>query len=563
MRYRSKVNRTLIIIILSLFILNISARLLVNMYKKHCENQNQKLIDTAVNLLSYSQNLIDYDIGLLTPLLENKNLSERQIGQIYLLITTLHYTAGDMKSYFDNVGKALFYCIRSKNVDEVIYLYADMAKYFMEIGADKEAYEIINQAASFGSFFECKNILSRIQALLVYSNYLISIKDYDKALFASYQVIDDAHQTIRFNQDFPLYYERSGNVIKALILLSQQKYNEAYVMACELYEKYSREDEVVSQFSAFDFYMPIFYIKTIWAIHEGDYEKALEFNKEYGKFCDDFFFSVKKIQLTSTLIAALPPQMSVERKQLIDVISVASRTSMQSLTGDYTYLVMDKFSSVMNELALKAEINEQAHEKLRTILANIFIVFIALILFYAVFNEAQLDGLTKLSSRRALNAKLRQLEFMKKTYSAIMLDLDDFKILNDTYGHAFGDEVLKKVSGVILDQERRFVRAYRYGGEEIVILFEHTAFEDIIRHSESLRTKICRLSFSNDARVTASFGIGSKPENPLQQADENLYYAKSKGKNIVAYKINNRQYLAERRLEIRNPMPDTKKASLT
>ena len=65
------------------------------------------------------------------------------------------------------------------------------------------------------------------------------------------------------------------------------------------------------------------------------------------------------------------------------------------------------------------------------------------------------------------------------------------------------------------------------------------------------------LQVQKDVKITASFGVGAKPENPIKLADENLYYAKRKGKNIVAYKVNNKQYLAERRLEIRNPMPDT------
>ena len=213
----------------------------------------------------------------------------------------------------------------------------------------------------------------------------------------------------------------------------------------------------------------------------------------------------------------------------------------------------------MNELILKTELKEKTGEIIHAILMNLFIIVMAVILFYVVYTEMQLDGLTKLNNRRTFNSHIHHLEKAKKNYYAVMIDLDDFKKLNDTYGHAFGDEVLKSVSNAIIETESRFVKAYRYGGEEIVVLFEHLAFEDVIRMAESIRNKICKLKLSKNVRVTASFGIGTKPGNPVRQADENLYYAKSKGKNITAYKLDGKQYLAERRLEIREPVPDTEK----
>ena len=558
MRYRSRVNRLTLLIILSLFVLNFSYRIIKSFYDKSVVAKNQTVIDNAINRLQYKKEAHEQDLRLMLPLLDLKHLSDGQLSQIYLLVTTLHYSAGDMTSYFKDIGKALFYCKKTNNTDSTIYLYANMAKYFLEVCGDQEAYDIINEAASFGSFYECSNVLTRIQIFQVYSAYLLHIRDYDRALLAAHQIISDAPLTESFSPFFPVSFERAGYAIKAMILLNQGKINEAYVMACSLFEKYADPNEKITQFNAFDFYMPLYYIKTIWALNHQEYKIAIEACEEYGKLCDENFFIQKKILLTGRLMNELPLSMAKERGHLYQEISIDSRRLSASLLSENTRLSKEKFNGIMNELILKSELKEKTRGILHVVLVNCFVVVLVLILFYIIFSEMQLDGLTKLYNRRSLNSRIRQLEKSNKNYAAIMMDLDDFKKMNDTYGHAFGDEVLKSVAAAVLEFEGRLIKAYRYGGEEIVLLFEHIPFEDVIRIAESIRTKICKIKFSKDVRITASFGVGSKPGTPVKQADENLYYAKASGKNITAYKIDGKQYLAERRLEIRNPMPDTK-----
>ena len=556
MRYRSRKNFRIFLIVFAIFACNVGGRLVRHSYYKELKSNNQKRIDTALALLQYKQDQIDHDLSLLVPLLKLKKLTDAQYSQIHLLISNLYYQKGDMHSYFNNVGNALFYSQKSENKDNTIFIYANMAKYFLEIGADQEAFDIINKASTFGSFYECENPMTRILACLVNSAYLINQGEYDRAALAADQILKDASSTTFVSPEFPVYFERNGKVIKALILLAQEKYDEAYESACKLWDKYYSPDEVVSRFTAFDFHMPVLYIKTIWALSHKDYKKAVEFNELYGNYCDQFFFKLKKISLSRKLMAELPADMASARAKIFQEVSNDSRELSDSVVQDYTLLAKEKFTNIMNELFLQAEINGKSKEYIHSVLLNVFIVFVILLLFYAVITELQTDGLTKLSTRRALNTRIRYLDFMKRNYCAIMIDLDDFKKINDSYGHAFGDEVLKKVGGVLLDAERRSIRAYRYGGEEMVLLFERTTFDDVIRYAESIRTKIFRIKYSQDVKVSASLGIGAKPADPIQQADDNLYFAKRKGKNIAAYKVDDKQYLAERRLEIRNPMPD-------
>ena len=163
MRYRSRVNRCILFIILSLFVLTLAGKIIKASYLKTEQKKNQALIDEAVSKIEYTQDKLAYDLELFLPLTKLKNLTDEQNGQIYLLITNFYYLNNDIKSYFETVGRALFYCQRAKNFGGTLYLYASMAKYFLQIGADQLAFEVTAKMASFGSIYECDNVLSRIQ----------------------------------------------------------------------------------------------------------------------------------------------------------------------------------------------------------------------------------------------------------------------------------------------------------------------------------------------------------------------------------------------------------------
>jgi diguanylate cyclase (GGDEF)-like protein len=121
-----------------------------------------------------------------------------------------------------------------------------------------------------------------------------------------------------------------------------------------------------------------------------------------------------------------------------------------------------------------------------------------------------------------------------------MLDLDDFKSINDTYGHQQGDVVLKQVARVLRDTSREPDLPARYGGEEMAVILPHTDLEGASSISERLRTaieglRIPRLDQDGTLRITASFGVAASAEGDkdalIADADAALYTAKRQGKN--------------------------------
>ena len=166
--------------------------------------------------------------------------------------------------------------------------------------------------------------------------------------------------------------------------------------------------------------------------------------------------------------------------------------------------------------------------------------------FGKLLRKAHFDALTGVYNRSALceiYPLLIKSEYLKPI-GLIVFDIDNFKKINDTYGHLVGDIVLKKVSEVVKKHLRRNDIFARWGGEEFLILLPQTDLEGSLKVAEKLRKAIEELNIPElkGRKVTASFGItvikNSETLNEaVLRADEALYEAKRNGKNQVKFKV--------------------------
>lgn len=156
-------------------------------------------------------------------------------------------------------------------------------------------------------------------------------------------------------------------------------------------------------------------------------------------------------------------------------------------------------------------------------------------------NKHQNDPLTQLPNRAHLAWRFKQMRDEKQSVCAIMVDIDLFKIVNDTYGHAAGDLILCEFAKVIKLQLRDEDVIGRWGGEEFVILLPSTEFKIARDVAERARVTISEHKFKADGKelkITASFGVAfrasaDKLEDIVKHADQALYLAKGEGRNTV------------------------------
>ncbi len=166
---------------------------------------------------------------------------------------------------------------------------------------------------------------------------------------------------------------------------------------------------------------------------------------------------------------------------------------------------------------------------------------------YANLQElASVDGLTGVNNRVYFHEKYKSdfqlAKSMGYCLSLVILDIDLFKKFNDTYGHLFGDVVLKSVAQTIKSSLRETDTIARFGGEEFVIILPHTSLKEALERVEFYRHKIAGTVIKDNliaASVTASFGIACYPETSVNEvdlirdADNALYKAKESGRNNV------------------------------
>jgi len=153
--------------------------------------------------------------------------------------------------------------------------------------------------------------------------------------------------------------------------------------------------------------------------------------------------------------------------------------------------------------------------------------------------ESITDPLTKIMNRRGLYEKVLQKNPYRDKISIVILDIDKFKLVNDTYGHSVGDEVIKTIAAIIAPLLRQEDYFARWGGEEFVVTLRTRNLLIAQESAERLRAKIESTTFEHVGRVTCSFGVSSpKDENMtleaiIEKADKALYEAKRLGRNRV------------------------------
>ncbi len=156
--------------------------------------------------------------------------------------------------------------------------------------------------------------------------------------------------------------------------------------------------------------------------------------------------------------------------------------------------------------------------------------------------QAAQDGLTNLPNHRAFQQGLaemcRRSTATRRPFSLVMIDVDHFKLYNDSYGHQEGDAALRDVAGVISSGLRHEDMAARYGGEEFAIAFAGIGRDNARQVSERIRRAVAEHPFAS-GRLTISIGVaefpadGSSPSEIIEHADRALYHAKSTGRNKV------------------------------
>jgi len=254
-----------------------------------------------------------------------------------------------------------------------------------------------------------------------------------------------------------------------------------------------------------------------------------EFEQQQNKLLNNIFDAMQHQARFGLLLEDMLQRLKkAESKRDVDNVRGHAIAELQSMLSEQGLLVR-----TLNETHDFANMVRQSGQRLSQELKHVRVLSLT-------------DELTELPNRRAftqrLEEELQRARRYKSHFCVALLDLDHFKRINDTYGHAAGDEILRKYANNILSILRRSDMVARYGGEEFAIIFPNASLEEAQQALEKVRNRALKtaIDFNEDIIRAPGFSAGlvvcddgEDAEILLKRADEMLYAAKEKGRNRI------------------------------
>lgn len=212
----------------------------------------------------------------------------------------------------------------------------------------------------------------------------------------------------------------------------------------------------------------------------------------------------------------------------------------------YNEIFLNKIDRLVDYYEEDAVHEEILKYQLMILVFGTIIILVTWLVVRRIIYKSGIDQLTKVYNRRRGAQHLRRLIQSSieknKDLSLIIFDIDDFKKVNDTYGHNAGDEVLKKIVEVVKSSIRDKDILVRWGGEEFLILTPDIDIDTAISVAERVRETVAEYQFAEVGQITCSFGVSQLKKDEedesfaelIKRADDALYYAKGNSKNMVS-----------------------------
>jgi diguanylate cyclase (GGDEF)-like protein len=235
-----------------------------------------------------------------------------------------------------------------------------------------------------------------------------------------------------------------------------------------------------------------------------------------------------------------------------------NRQPIHDLIGLFVLSIFTYFFIVRNDLMDSFNAFTRRYEQLELdewvltlgVISSVYIPIFAIRRWHEAarrLKQANTDHLTRFFTRHkgleVLEYELARSKRYERPLSIIMMDIDSFKNINDTYGHLAGDHILKAVARIAHGTVRSVDNLIRWGGEEFIVLLPDTELKEALQVAERLREAIAAAPIkipNAELNVTASFGVARKDDNTpdletlLARADQAMYISKYMGRNRVA-----------------------------
>ena len=290
----------------------------------------------------------------------------------------------------------------------------------------------------------------------------------------------------------------------------------------------------------------LFIISGIWDKYNGIVSDDMEAEElmtsaalieDFIKVCEENGYEKHEFAILMRLQTEYPAESLRINDDMYANLKRLYRLLLSRQNNSYSEIIESQIeASIYETESDEASVNRKRRREIIFFAAAFVLVVLLMAGMWMVISYSY-DGLTQVLNRRRFDLKLASLRKRKQPYGILMMDIDNFKKVNDVYGHQAGDRVLQRLGKILSREETTSVQAYRYGGEEFAIILKKEAFRNALAVAQRIRTSMEheRWDFDPDKVITLSLGLagGSGDEDVVSMADANLYTSKNTGKNRV------------------------------
>lgn len=466
--------------------------------------------------------------------------NDTDLGLLYEQAGLIYNQLGEEMTYYRYLGYALYYLEQSDEKDYTVNIYLDLACLHINNHAYPAAEEMLSRARDIEPFEEISNASIKSYAYRVLALLDTDKKNYTQAieyLNKSQGYIDSIADSDPNAAD----YTRNNQITLAYIYLRQGLLNDC----SDILNQFSKSDVVEAKKEPIhlrNFVIPYYQTKCLLAIAKDPRSTSPELQSlvdDFVKLCINSDYD--KIALDTLLAMQEYCQDNNDEMQKILSIHIhnLSKEIIEQQSQTYSGILNSQVNDSRLSIAKATEIAEKTKSRTALTVLSIIITCLIILFFIIIILNSRRDGLTFLYNRRSFNYDIERIKRSMLPYSVIMLDIDNFKAINDTYGHPEGDKVLQKLGQFINSEVKANsdVRGYRYGGEEFAIIISKNSYPHTMEIAETLRRSMAATtwSFDPDLVITISLGVasGSFSEDVVKKADDNLYFSKQHGKNQI------------------------------
>ena len=512
-----------------------------------------KVLQIIAQDITYDQNTMDEQLSLALNWLEHRHLTVGDKGRLCERISLIYLARGEELAYYRYLGYALYYLEQSGEKEYTINIYLDLANFYLNNYSYDAAQRMVESAMEVEPFDEIDNLQIKSYAYRVQGMLQTLRGKYDEAEECLQKALDQT--ALSDTGVFEDAYAAITEVWLARVYLETGRRDECEQIITKYKDSHIFTQDAYREIMLRDFIIPyeetkcLFIISGIWDKYDGvetpemeeELKDSSKYIEEYIEICEANGYQKHEFATLLRLQTDYPTQSMLIKEVTFDNLKRLYLELLNRQNDSYSEVIDSQIEVSMYEMERDQATVRINRNREIYFFVGAFIILVLIMVGMWVIISYSYDGLTLVLNRRQFDKKLATLRKRKQPYGILMMDIDNFKKVNDVYGHQAGDRVLQRLGKILAREETAHVQAYRYGGEEFALILKKEILGSALAIAQRIRTSMEheKWDFDPDKVITLSLGLagGSGDEDVVSMADANLYTSKNTGKNRVTGEI--------------------------